>query len=476
MSAFARPASLAAAVPLAGLLLLAGCAAPRPAAQPEAPRLAPWQAPVPAQAAAVADASWWRRFDDPLLPWLIEAAQAASPSLASARTRIEQARATRVAAGAVLASPEVSLAGSASRGVSRLGLPLTSSASLGAQASWELDLFGANRAARDAAQARLEGARAAWHDAHTAVAAELATGYVTLRGCEAQLVQSRLDADSREQTTRLTELSAKAGFTAPADAALARASAAQARAQVVVQRSACDVYVKSLVELTELDETTLRQRLAAGTARIPVPPTLAVPTVPAMWLTQRPDVADAARRVSAAAADRAQSAAREKPQITLAGNLSASDLRSGGETLRGNTWSLGPLSVSFPLLDGGARAAATAAAMAAYDESLVNYRAQVRRAVREVETSLVTLQATAERETDARLAAQDFEASLRATEARQKGGLASLFDLETARRNAVAAQSALIELQRERAAAWVSLYRALGGGFDEALLAAAPAP
>jgi outer membrane protein, multidrug efflux system len=82
--------------------------------------------------------------------------------------------------------------------------------------------------------------------------------------------------------------------------------------------------------------------------------------------------------------------------------------------------------------------------------------------------SLVTLDSTAQRERDALAAARDFEASLVATQARQRGGLASLLDLENARRLAVQANSALIELQRERAAAWVALYRALGGGWQPA--------
>ena len=69
----------------------------------------------------------------------------------------------------------------------------------------------------------------------------------------------------------------------------------------------------------------------------------------------------------------------------------------------------------------------------------------------------------------------DFESALRATQARQQGGLASLLDLEAARRNAVAAQSALIELQRERATAWIGLVRALGGGWTDADLATIPA-
>ena len=134
----------------------------------------------------------------------------------------------------------------------------------------------------------------------------------------------------------------------------------------------------------------------------------------------------------------------------------------------GATWSIGPLVVSLPIFDGGARAASTAAARASYDEAVALHAALVRRAVREVETALVALESTAAREVDALAAARDFEAALRGTQARQQGGLASLLDLEAARRNAVQAQSALIELQRERVAAWIALYRALGGGWNAA--------
>ncbi len=85
--------------------------------------------------------------------------------------------------------------------------------------------------------------------------------------------------------------------------------------------------------------------------------------------------------------------------------------------------------------------------------------------MREVEDALVQLQSTSARSLDARTAADGFAASFTATEARYRGGLASLFELEDARRSAVQAQSTLIELQRERVAAWIALYRALGGGW-----------
>ncbi|HLL19849.1 MAG TPA: efflux transporter outer membrane subunit, partial [Rubrivivax sp.] len=447
-------------LPLLGAALLVGGCATTPSTGVE-PTMTPsvpagWQTPLPGAADPKTNTSdlvsWWQRFNAPALPGLIAAAQEASPTLASAVGRIERARATRIAAGAALL-PRVDAVAGGSHGRSQLNMPIATTANAGLQASWEIDLFGANAAGRRAAQARLEGSQAGWHDARISLAAETAQSYASLRACEAQLVQARLDAESRAATSRLTEQSAGAGFTAPADAALVRAGAAQSRSQAVNQRATCDTLLKSLVELTDLPETELRQRLAEATGLLPQPQAIGVDVLPAQLLAQRPDLAEAARNVVAAAADHQRSRARELPQVSLTGSLLGVSARMADVTQSGTTWSIGPLTVSLPLFDLGARGAATTAARASYDEAVAVYRAQVRRAVREVESSLVALQATAEREADARLAAQDFDAALRATEARQRGGLASLLDLENARRNAVQAQIALIDLQRERTAA-----------------------
>lgn len=449
-------------------LLLTACSTTAPSPPQATPTTAgmpaAWQSPQP-HGGQVGDlARWWSQFNDPTLSSLMDAAQAASPSLSAARARLARAQAARVSAGAA-SWPSLDAVGSASTGRSAPGAPSGSSLSLGAQASWELDLFGAVAAGRQAAQARLEAAQAGWHEARVSVAAEVASSYTALRACEAQLALTRLDTQSRTETARLTDQSARAGFTAPADAALARAGAAQARSQLLSQQAQCSALVKSLVEVTDRSEPEVRQQLLAGTGQLPKPLPIAPGGLPASLLAQRPDLADAAFAVSAAAADRSQARAREGLQVSLAGTLSAMSLRSGGVTTNGNTWALGPLLVTFPLFDRGVRVANTQASQAAYDDAVAQYRAQIRRAVREVETALVTLEATGLRDVDAQAAARDFEASLVATEARQRGGLATLFDLEAARRNAVLAQAALIELQRERVAGWIALYRALGGGW-----------
>jgi multidrug efflux system outer membrane protein len=472
MKTFLHPRALAVAAAALLGATLAGCGsltgpAPSAGAAAAAPPAA-WQAPQPPAAGPAASAElarWWQQFDDPLLARLIERAQQASPNLAAARSRIEQARAARVASGAAL-GPRLDAQASALRGRPDLSAPLSSSGSVGMQASWEWDLFGGTAAARDAAQLRLDGAQAQWHDARVSVAAETASAYLALRACEAQLALTGTDLTSRTETARLTDLSARAGLQPPAAAALARASAAQGSANATQLRASCDSAIKGLVALTAAEEPALRAELAAANARLPQPQRIAVAAVPAQALAQRPDLYALEREVQAASADTAQAQAQRLPRVALSGSIGAARVSSGGFSDSGSVWSLGPLSVSLPLFDGGARQANVLAARARYDEAVANYTGRLRQAVREVEDALLALQSTAARGDDARIAAEGFDASYRATEARYKGGLGSLFELEDARRTALAAQSALIDLQRERVAAWISLVRALGGGWS----------
>ena len=445
--------------------LLAGCAGTRemPPATGAVP--ATWYAERPASTTPAADlARWWAQFDDPLLSRLVEAAQRASPTIASAASRIEQARATRAAATAALL-PALDASVSASRGRQDASLPVGNSRSAGLQASWELDVFGRNRAGRDAADARLMGADASWHDARISVAVETANAYIALRACEARLTQSRLDADSRAETARLTDLSTRAGFESRANAALARAGASQALVVVRQQAEQCEQDVKAVVELTAVPEPELRALAAPASARLPQPAVIDVPSVPAAALAQRPDVFARGREIVAASAEIAQADAARLPRITLAGNIGYASSESGLGSFGGTVWNIGPVSVSLPVFDAGARRANAVAARARYDEALSVYAGTLRTAVREVEDALVTLAGTADRSSDAQLAVDNFETYTRATEARYKSGFGTLFELEDARRSALAAQNTLIDLRRERVAAWIALYRALGGGW-----------
>ena len=90
----------------------------------------------------------------------------------------------------------------------------------------------------------------------------------------------------------------------------------------------------------------------------------------------------------------------------------------------------------------------------------------MRDAIREVEEALVTLRSAADRSENAQEAATQYRVALTAAEDRYHAGLGSLFELEEARRTFLEAQIAVIQLERERVAAWISLYRALGGGWS----------
>jgi multidrug efflux system outer membrane protein len=468
----------------AASLLLGACSAfAPPVALPDKtppPLDAPpaWLAPPPPAAAQASLRDWWQQFNDPVLLEMIDAAQAASPTVAAAASRIEQARASSVAAGALLL-PGVNANASGTTGRSDLATPLASFASVNLQASWELDLFGANQAGRDAAVARLQGAQAGWHDARIAVAAETAASYNALRSCEAVVVQTEADTRSRAETARVTELAAKAGLFAPASAALARASAAQGRSLLAGQQAQCELLLKSLVALTALDETQLRGQLAPRQAQLPVPAGIAVQSVPAAALMQRPDLVAAERQIVAAAEDTVQNQALRYPRVAITGAVGPAWLRIANDSISGNLWTIGPLQVSLPIFDGGTRVANVVAARARYDEAVSAYRGLVRGAVREVESALITLDSSTRRVQDTMIAIEGFEASLKAADARFRGGLGSLFDLEDARRSALVANSALVELQREQVAAWINLYRALGGGWSpdrDVSTAAASAP
>lgn len=462
----------------AAMLALGGCTATAPPATVAIAAPPQWYATLPSGAAVTSTlphnasltslSQWWQQQNDPLLVELIEAAQKVSPSVITARSNIEQAAATRAASEAALLptlDATANISRSQSGPINRTTLPPTNAAQVGLQANWELDLFGQNRASLAADKERFQGAEALWHDARVSVAAEVANQYYRRRACEKLLAVATADMQSRTETARLTAMVAKAGFEAPANAALARASAAESNSRLTQQRALCDIDVKALVALTGIAEPQLRQRLALPVADMPQQPIAEISGVPAEVLGQRPDVFNAARELSAASFEVGSARAQRYPRLGLAGSIATNKAKSRTFSQSYDTWSIGPLALTVPLFDGGASEANLEAAKARYEEAAGKYRGTVRQAVREVEEALVNLQSTADRSADTVVAAEGYRASFAGTEARYKAGLASLVELEESRRTLLSAQSAVVNLDRERRSAWIALYRALGGGW-----------
>ncbi|MBC7549085.1 MAG: efflux transporter outer membrane subunit [Polaromonas sp.] len=467
-------------------LALVGCALTPPAATVASLAPSQWQAPLPASPDLAHGGSllqltqWWQQFNDPVLTEFVIAGQTASATVAAAQTRLAQARLTLASATATLL-PSLKATARASRARVQPNLPLATTLQGGLQTTWEIDLFGGARSTESAAQLRLAGAQALWHDARVSMAAEVALQYFSLRVCHQQTLLSEGDAASRTETARLSDLTANAGFTAPATAALARASALEASARLRQQRADCAVQTKALVALTALPEADVQQKIASLSVNNDPNSPLAglfesskaiffianpITSLPAHMLAQRPDVFNAEREVAAASQDVGAAQAQRYPRLGLSGSVGRLGSRSGGLTTGLNTWSIGPLELSVPVLDGGLIRANIEAASATYDQAVVQYRSVVRQAVREVEEALVNLDSTQARQADSDGAADGYRRSFVATEARYRSGLASLVELEDARRSLLAARTMLITLQKERYAAWVALYRAAGGGWS----------
>lgn len=445
----------------AAALVLAGCAMTTPPASVAPPAPAQWQAVAATSGPAADLRQWWSGWDDAALMQLIDAAQQASPSVSAALTRIAQARAAQVDAGAALL-PVADASLAASRGNTQGGAPVTQG-SAGLVVAWEIDLWGRNAANARAAGERALGAQADWHDARTAVAAEVGRQYINAIACRYSLAISDNDARSRTEVARLTRLKADAGLEAPAAAALAEGSAALGRNEATQIRARCDQDVKALVALTALQEPAVRAMLAQAMEKSPPRPPVPPLALPAAVLAQRPDVFAASRQVSAASADVGSAEAARYPTLVLSGQVGRLSLRGNATA---DSWSIGPLTLVAPIFDGGRRAAGAELTRVQYDDAVNRYRAVVRNAVREVEQALVAVQSADERREDARKAAQGYRAALQAAQQRQAAGLGTLLELEDVRRTTLAAELALVNLQRDERLALIDLYRAAGGGWQ----------
>lgn len=444
---------------------------------PTPPAANRWQADLPDAASAhggdpAALERWWERFGDPVLGRFLAAAQRESASVAEARSRIVEARAGLTGAEAA-GLPALDGSLDAMRSNFSFGGPafLRDQYQVGLQSNWEVDLFGGIARQREAAQRQLESRTAVWHDARVAVAVEVADAYLGYRLCEALVKLAEADASSRRESARLTDIAGRAGLRAPADVALAQASAADGQDSLLRQKGQCERSIKGLVALTGLGEAEVRHRLTATperVARLPKSPPFRLAALPAQVLMQRPDVAAAERDVAEASARIGVEQAKRFPKLSLSGNITPSLQNINGAALAlAETWSFGP-TLSLPLFDAGKRAADVEAVEARYAAAVSRFRSTVRTAAKEVEEALVRLRNAEERLPEARAAAQGYRANFQATEQLYLAGFGNLIDAEASRRQSLASDRAVAELEQEQAAAWIALYRAAGGAWEDA--------
>lgn len=452
---------------------LSACTLPQQPSAPIAPAPAQWQAPLPHGGSTLAMEQWWQAQADPSLLRLQEAAQAASPNLSLALTAIAQARSGSAAARATLL-PQLGVGMSLSRGETQPDMGVTTTATASLQASWEIDLVGANQLVKDGAMAQLQSSQAQWHDARVALAAEVAHAYFGARACKPLTENALAISQSFDETERLAGQLLRAGMVPAATLSQARAAAADARSRWLEQSAQCDLGIKALVALSALPETQVRGLVQSSAGALGAP-AVALSSVPAQTVAQRPDVFAAERDVFKASALVAGAQAQRWPRLTISGFIGPAQFGVASGDKNMTTWSLGPVSLQLPVFDAGQRQANIDAAQSNFDSKVVNYQSRVRAAVREVEEALVQLQLNADRREQAQRAYDNAQQVHEAALTRQRQGMATGLEVQEARRGLLAAQGQRISLQWEARRAWVALYRAAGGGWDSASVSIGPA-
>lgn len=455
------------------VLLLAGCTVGtdyRKSSLSDSTAPAGWHAKVPHQGKVSSIAQWWRRFDDSGLTRLIEQAERNSPTLERSLALVNKARAAVKSSRGDL-FPSLYAAGSAARSngqttaSGQAGGGAVNTITAVADASWEMDLFGGTRRNIQAGQARLEGAEADWNDARVTLAAEVAHAYATARTYQARIFLYQAELASRQATEDLTRLKIEAGSSPASDALQIKASTASAAGILENERGRYEQALNQLVMLTALPYEAVQSTLGATKAgTIPSMKTPSSLGIPAAVLAQRPDIRSAERSVAAASADIGVAIADALPSLTLGGSIGINSSRSSVTHVSARTWSFGP-DLSIPLFTGGKTSAAIEAACAEYQRSVASFHSEVLIAVQETEDALVLIDATDRRIGHAREAAKQYQEFFRAQEESYKAGRGSLLDLEDARRLSLASQVSLQDVQLSQAQAWISLYKAAGGGW-----------
>ncbi|MCV3208122.1 efflux transporter outer membrane subunit [Mesorhizobium sp. YC-39] len=464
-------------VPIFTAALLSGCVVGPDYQTPILPMPANWSGQKPAKSAQPAQLSkWWQRLRDPELNALVEQAVSSNLDVATAKARIREARASyRQSLGTLL--PSVDGSGSAARSKSAATTSGTSATyseyQAGFDASWELDLFGANHRSVEAARYRLDASAEELRSTLLTLVGDVASYYTQARGYQARIQLARRAAASQNQTAALTRAMAKAGTATAADVAKAMGQASSTEADIPTLEAGYAEAVHRLSVLTGRPPAALNERLKHG-APIPAP-RLPIPTgIPSDILLARPDVRMAERQYAQYTAKIGQAEAARYPSVSLTGDIDTSALKLGDLGKNSSIgWSFGP-TLSVPVFNAGQLKAAVEVAKAQRDQYFIAYRSSVLTALEDVENAIISLRQ--ERIKNGRLAssAKSYGEAVRLESTLFKAGETSLLDVLDAQRSLYSAEDDLLQSRIAIATDYIALNKALGGGWDGMIDASKP--
>lgn len=461
--------------------LLAGCTVgpdytgpPKMAADP-ARGFVRGDAEVTSNAPPVAD--WWTTLGDAQLDALITRALADNSDVKAGEAKLRQARAVlgeqranqapNASASALYAHahiPGASLGasdGSSEESGSDSDLNLYN---LGFNASWEVDLFGGQRRAVQAARAGMESAEASVGDVQVSLSASVAQAYLNLRDRQQRIALSEQSSAMQQDMLGLTHQRFEAGTATAADVAQAESQVAATRARIAPLAAQRDAYLNALAVLTGQEPGALDAELAAP-AEIPLPPASVPVGDPAALIAHRPDIRAAERTLAADTAKIGQAEAARFPRLSFMGLVGIGGTKVSDLSNLDDFVAVGAPQLSWSFLDFGRNKAKVGQAQATRDEAEARYRGTVFTALRDAEDSLarfresrVAVASLARVRDKASLSARLAESRYRAGTVTKLAALGARDDLNRAEQDLVSARAALtsdyVAIQKALGFAW----------------------
>jgi NodT family efflux transporter outer membrane factor (OMF) lipoprotein len=457
---------------------LEGCAVGPKYQRPAAPAPPAYKTEGPWRVAAPKDSmpkgAWWEIFHDPELNRYEQQLLQANWSLQAARDRLTQARAlARVTAAGYFPTFSTDPNGARTRYSGNRpelvppGPALTQgNYEIPFYLSYEPDLFGRVQRSLEASNASLQATAADLYNTNLVLTAELAADYFTLRelDAETQVVQGSVNV--QKKGLQLVESRHAGGVASGLDLAQQQTLLDSTVAQLYLVQQQRAQYEHALAVLTGNSAAAFS---VPGSALTAAPPPIPL-GVPSDLLERRPDVAGAERQMAYANALVGVATAAFYPQLTLSGNGGVLSVAlSSLMTAPSAFWSLGG-DLLQPIFAGGRNRANLAASKAAYDEAVANYRQTVLTAFQQVEDGLSGLNELQQASASQNAAVEDAQRALQLANNRYTGGVTSFLDVVTAQAALLNNQRLATQMLGQQMVTSVYLVKALGGGWDAALL------
>jgi outer membrane protein, multidrug efflux system len=426
--------------------------------------------------------SWWETLNDPELNCLIARAVQTNPDVLAATARIREARGER---GVVTSGlfPQINATGSYTHTRDSQNLPGISELSGGSSgfqfsgleadlwqagfdATWEIDVFGGTRRAIESASANVQAAVWDRRDVLVSLLAEVAVNYIELRGSQRELQIAQGNLGSQQQTLDLTRRRAEGGLVPYLDVAQQEAQVATTAATIPTFEAQIRLAIHHLGVLLGESPGALSDELSV-VAPIPVGPSSVPPGVPSELLRRRPDVRRAERQLAAATAQIGVAVADFFPQFSVTGAMgTASQQIKKLFDYTSRSYDIAP-GVTWDIFDAGKVYSNVKVQNALQAEALQTYRKAVLQSFQDVDDSLVSFNREQVRLQALREAVVANQRAVDlSTELFEKGS-ADFLSVLDAQRSLFAAEDAMAQSEEQVSANLVSLYKALGGGWQQ---------